>query len=301
MTEERKQEILKIIQKTSRRPPAASAGSMYSEEIRSYPMLCELIESVSRTVDAFPYRMDILKAKSRSADCPLFINIHGGGFIGPHRENDTYYSAYVADQIHGITVDLDYTLSDTAPYPVAMHQCMDALDYVVEHAEEWGAAKNNISVGGYSAGGSLTAAMGICCAERGGFMPKLLILAYPPLEYRIPDQYKTDSYDRQISMERSQAFADLYFDDKKENSEDYHNSPLYAPTELLAKQPRTLIISAGLCNFRYEDEDYALCLAEAGAEVILKRFPAASHGFIPHFGEGWKEATELMVREMLEA
>lgn len=103
----------------------------------------------------------------------------------------------------------------------------------------------------------------------GGFVPKLQILCYPPLEYRIPDQYKIDAYDRQIGMERCKAFADLYFDDKKENFEDIHNSPLYAPREILAKQPKTLILSAGLCNFRYEDEDYAICLADAGAEVIL--------------------------------
>lgn len=298
MTEERKQEILNIIKKTNRRP--ASAAPSYPEEIRAYLERCEAIRSITRTVDGFSYRMDILNAKNRSADCPVFINIHGGGFIGPHRENDSYYSAYVADQIRGITVDIDYTLSDTAPYPVALYQCMDTLDYVVSHVEEWGASKENITVAGYSAGASLTAAMGICCAEREGFMPKLLILAYPPLEYRIPDQYKIDSYDRQIGMERSKAFADLYFDDKKENFEDYHNSPLYAPTELLARQPKTLIISAGLCNFRYEDEDYALCLAEAGVEVILKRFPGKSHGFIPHFMEGWQEATELMVREITE-
>ena len=50
------------------------------------------------------------------------------------------------------------------------------LDYVAEHANTWGASAKDISVGGYSAGGALTAAMGICCAERGGFVPKLQIL-----------------------------------------------------------------------------------------------------------------------------
>lgn len=165
MTEERKQEILEIIRNTNRRP-AQTGKPLYPEEIMAYPNLCEEIESISRTVDGFSYRMDILRAKNRGKNCPLFINIHGGGFIGPHRENDTYFSAYMADQIHGIAVDLDYTLSDAAPYPVALHQCMDALDYVAEHANTWGASAKDISVGGYSAGGALTAAMGICCAER---------------------------------------------------------------------------------------------------------------------------------------
>ena len=143
MTEERKQEILEIIRNTNRRP-AQTGKPLYPEEIMAYPNLCEEIESISRTVDGFSYRMDILRAKNRGKNCPLFINIHGGGFIGPHRENDTYFSAYMADQIHGIAVDLDYTLSDAAPYPVALHQCMDALDYVAEHQTR-GARRRKIS------------------------------------------------------------------------------------------------------------------------------------------------------------
>ena len=178
MTEERKQEILEIIRNTNRRP-AQTGKPLYPEEIMAYPNLCEEIESISRTVDGFSYRMDILRAKNRGENCPLFINIHGGGFIGPHRENDTYFSAYMADQIHGITVDLDYTLSDAAPYPVALHQCMDALDYVAEHANTWGASAKDISVGGYSAGGALTAAMGICCAKTSDFVLSSAGIPYP--------------------------------------------------------------------------------------------------------------------------
>ena len=81
MTEERKQEILEIIRNTNRRP-AQTGKPLYPEEIMAYPNLCEEMESISRTVDGFSYRMDILRAKNRGENCPLFINIHGGGFIG---------------------------------------------------------------------------------------------------------------------------------------------------------------------------------------------------------------------------
>ncbi len=64
MTEERKQEILEIIRNTNRRP-AQTGKPLYPEEIMAYPNLCEEIESISRTVDGFSYRMDILRAKNR--------------------------------------------------------------------------------------------------------------------------------------------------------------------------------------------------------------------------------------------
>ena len=76
MTEERKQEILNIIKTTNRRH--ASAAPSYPEDICEYLERCEAIRSITRTVDGFSYRMDILNAKNRSADCPVFINIHGG-------------------------------------------------------------------------------------------------------------------------------------------------------------------------------------------------------------------------------
>lgn len=80
MTEERKQEILEIIRNTNRRP-AQTGKPLYPEEIMAYPNLCEEMESISRTVDGFSYRMDILRAKNRGENCPLFINIHGGGLL----------------------------------------------------------------------------------------------------------------------------------------------------------------------------------------------------------------------------
>lgn len=70
MTEERKQEILEIIRNTNRRP-AQTGKPLYPEEIMAYPNLCEEIESISRTVDGFSYRMDILRARTgeKTARC----------------------------------------------------------------------------------------------------------------------------------------------------------------------------------------------------------------------------------------
>ena len=59
--------------------------------------------------------------------------------------------------------------------------------------------------------------------------------------------------------------------------------------------------TAEVCNFRYEDEEYAERMAAVGVEVTVKRFLGARHGFIPHFAEHWREATDLIVRSIRSA
>ena len=38
--------------------------------------------------------------------------------------------------------------------------------------------------------------------------------------------------------------------------------------------------------------------AAQGVETTVKRFPESFHGFIPHFGAGWQDAVERMVRQI---
>ena len=52
----------------------------------------------------------IFTAKNRTKNCPVHINVHGGGFVRPHVLRDEIYSAKVADAIQGIVVDVDYSL-----------------------------------------------------------------------------------------------------------------------------------------------------------------------------------------------
>ena len=104
-----------------------------------------------------------------------------------------------------------------------------------------------------------------------------------------------------MAAERELAFTELYFGGDKEGMACPYGSPVYASDEQLRLVPRALVISAGGCNFRYEDEEYAGRMASVGVEVTVKRFPKASHGFIPHFGEYWKEAVDLIARSIRSA
>lgn len=294
LTKERHRELMEILERTSMRPKGAKPPE-YPQEYRDYRTLCTE-EVVKRTVDGYEYTLYIYRAENRIENCPVHINIHGGGFVAPHMECDTLYSCYLSNQLKGIVVDLDYTTSPVAPWPVAFDQCYDAAEYTFAHCVEWRGNPNCVSIGGYSAGGVLAAGVALKAGQTDDFRFNAEVLGYPPLDNIIDPAYKKDSLIRVIPRERELAFSALYFADDREAMANPYASPNYATDEMLTKLPRTLVITAGSCNFRFEDEEYAQRVAHAGVEVVVKRFPEMFHGFIPHLMGQWKEAADLIVR-----
>lgn len=91
---------------------------------------------------------------------PGILWIHGGGYITGMAE-----MVYMSRSIHlvkkyGVTViSPEYRLAGQAPYPAALIDCYHALLYMKKHTEELGIRKEQIMVGGESAGGGLAAAL----------------------------------------------------------------------------------------------------------------------------------------------
>lgn len=86
---------------------------------------------------------------------PVFVFIHGGGFV----EGDRAHYGYVARPlaVHGIiTVVMSYRLSP-AHYPDQVHDVQAALDWVYHNIERYGGDASRIYIGGHSAGAILSA------------------------------------------------------------------------------------------------------------------------------------------------
>ena len=158
-------------------------------------------------------------------------------------------------------------------------------------------------MGGYSAGATYTAWTSMKAAQTGDFSLCLQVLGYAPIDFAVPSCYKMEGFNgSQAWLRRGDAFNELLFGDKLAgNEKDPLISPFYAAPELLAKQPRTLVLPAASCTFRFEDLEYAELLAGAGVEVTARMIPGTRHGFIPHFYDGWEDAAQLIVRTIESA
>jgi acetyl esterase/lipase len=85
---------------------------------------------------------------------PLVLWIHGGGWVAGSPEQIATYTEVLAAQ--GFTVaSLDYALAPEQRYPTPVQQAVAALDYLLDHASEYGADATRVFVGGDSAGAQL--------------------------------------------------------------------------------------------------------------------------------------------------
>jgi arylformamidase len=104
---------------------------------------------------------------SGAARAPLFVFIHGGYW----QRNDKDMFAFLADgpRAHGIDVAVvGYTLAPEARLTDIVGEIRQALSVLRERADEFGFDRDRLFVGGWSAGGHLTAIVSDHPAFRGG-------------------------------------------------------------------------------------------------------------------------------------
>lgn len=87
---------------------------------------------------------------------PLVVMIHGGGWHrgGRYDMGLSKWAGYLAAAGLAV-VSIDYRLAPDTTYPDSFRDCLDAVDWAVEHAGELGADADRVGLWGDSAGGHL--------------------------------------------------------------------------------------------------------------------------------------------------
>ena len=86
---------------------------------------------------------------------PVYVNLHGGGFVIRHPEADDHICRYLAAAVGCVVVNVDYDVAPQRPFPAASIQAYDVVQWVADHAAEQGWDGSRLAVGGQSAGGNL--------------------------------------------------------------------------------------------------------------------------------------------------
>lgn len=87
---------------------------------------------------------------------PLYVVIHGGGFVSGTAESRQAQWMYRYFRDHGFAcASVNYRLAQEAPFPGAVEDCKAAIRFLRAHADEYGYNADRIAVFGESAGGYL--------------------------------------------------------------------------------------------------------------------------------------------------
>lgn len=91
---------------------------------------------------------------------PAVVVCPGGGYgICSQREGDPIALSYLAAGFHAFV--LTYSLGERAAFPQPLVELSQAMALIRSHAGEWGVMPDQIAVCGFSAGGHLTASLGV--------------------------------------------------------------------------------------------------------------------------------------------
>jgi acetyl esterase len=224
---------------------------------------------------------------------PLFVNIHGGGFVLGGPEMDDPFLPRVAQEARVKIISIDYGLAPEKPFPVALDQSFAVVRYAKEHAAELGIDPERIAVGGHSAGGNLSAGICLLDAERRELAPRALILDYPPLDLHT-DPYLKPRPKKAIPPKMARMF-DAAYCGNREAARNPLISPIFAAPEHLRTFPPTLMLSASEDSLAPEEAAFKDKLLAAGVQVTYKRFEGAAHGFSLEKGPASNEAWQMMI------
>lgn len=117
--------------------------------------------------DARPLTMDVA-FPSQGGDDPLpaVIYIHGGGWQQGNKEQGRGLIMGLARGGY-MAASVGYRLSGEATFPAALHDVKAAVRFIRANAEELGVDPERIGVFGHSAGGHLSAMLGVTGSESG--------------------------------------------------------------------------------------------------------------------------------------
>jgi acetyl esterase len=223
---------------------------------------------------------------------PLYIDMHGGGFILMHAEADEVINLYLREKTGVKIISIDYPKAPEHPFPIPPEAVYETVRWYVAHAAEYGIDTQRIGIGGHSAGANLATVTCMMAKERGDISFCFQLLDYPPLDLA------TDAYLKPLPKGCiSPRFATLFnacYVVEPHQAEDPHVSPIFATPEQLSGLPPALLILAGCDSLHDEGIRYAAMLKQAGVSVILHDFPNAVHGFTYYSSPNTDKAMNFM-------
>jgi acetyl esterase len=209
----------------------------------------------------------------------VYVNVHGGGFVVGHREQDDPWCRFLAAHANVVVVNTDYVLAPHKRFPAPVEQIYDVLRWASAPERDWDGRR--LCVGGQSAGGSLSAAAARMALESGGPAIALQVLHYPPLDLVTPASDKTSPLGAKAVLQpwMGAVFDTAYIPDRALRRHRFASPAWETNADDITGIAPALVVAAEFDRLRDEAKRYADKLAAAGALVEYIEVRGVDHGY----------------------
>jgi epsilon-lactone hydrolase len=226
------------------------------------------------------------------------IWIHGGGWAAGSPLDYRAVSATLARLSGASILMVDYRLAPDNPFPAGLDDCVVAYKWALLNGPSSELANlsgkdvaGQISIVGDSAGGNLSAATCIRLISDNVRMPDRLVLIAGTLDN--VSMLQRIGIDDPICTQQSLTLCVEFYLTAAHTSIDPLVSPAFAPTEVLARFPPTLLQVSSVEALLHDSKKFANRLEEARVRVNLSLWPELPHVWHAFLGL-FPEATEAL-------
>lgn len=239
--------------------------SAHPDEVRHIPS-----REAGRTIKIHVYR-----AAKTSTPSPVLLNFHGSGFLLPFHGSDDEFCRRVSRETKYTVLDVPYRLAPENPFPAALNDVEDAVNYALGRRNEFDLA--HLSISGFSAGGNLALAASATLFPPGTF--RSLIAFYPALDLSVDAASKVapDPRGRVIPIPVARLFNRCYVPPNFDKR-DPRISPRFAQLDRFPR--RMLMITAEGDSLALEAEELAEKIeTQPGSYVVRQRMAGCNHAW----------------------
>lgn len=250
-----------------------------------------------RTIKAHVYRSSSASSTSATKPAPVLINLHGSGFLIPLHGSDGPFCRQISQQTAYTVLDVQYRLSPEHPFPAALHDVEDVVNWVLRPNNDDGNYHfdpSRIALSGFSAGANLALAVASASAAIPQHAIHCVIAFYPPLDLYTPPSAKSapDPTGKPIPPAIAWLFDRCYIP-AGVDARDPRISPHYSsePAQLERFPDRLLLITAARDGLALEAEALAARLRQLPPsssssssssrprDLVCERMHACDHGW----------------------
>jgi acetyl esterase/lipase len=212
----------------------------------------------------------------RADGSPAVLYIHGGGYVVGAAVGDDAVCADTARRLGALVVSVEYRLAPEHPFPAAHEDCLRALRWLHDGADDLRINPARVAVSGESAGGGLAAAL-VQRAVDDGLPVCFQHLIYPMLDDRTVLRAEREGGWNAVWTPRSNRFGWTAYLAQEPGLETTAPYAVPARRESLEGMPPTWIGVGSADLFHDEDVEYADRLRAAGVECDLVVVPGMYH------------------------